>query len=91
MHTLGFETTVTAKGNTKSKTFGCYNMRIQEWLRNTVADPNYNQLLWWHDEEQGLIAIRWKHASYDDYCLKDSGLFKKWAMDNSKFNKSSCT
>ena len=58
--------------------------RIRDWLRKVVHNPAYREHIWWHDEKRSLIAIHWKHGSYEDYADQDSALFKKWAIDNSK-------
>lgn len=59
-------------------------MRIHAWLKKVVNDTTFSTALWWHNREKGLLAIHWKHASYDDYAAKDSALFKQWAIDNRK-------
>lgn len=59
--------------------------KICDWLKAVLNDHVYEELIWWVSKEKALIAIHWKHASYDDYDENDSLLFKKWAVDNSKY------
>ena len=59
---------------------------LRSWLKRKI-DSGEIAGLEWMDREKQMFRVPWKHASRQNWNIKDVGLFMGWAMYTGKFKE----